>query len=160
MGEFQVKNKLQPIQMDTNDASGPRRSLRRCQNFTWKASILILWLIFPEILLRSKIASLIESGADPSICNLLGVNALGVATRGGHDKIVDALFEHDVHLQKGFLILVVKTHAWKHPFQHCILDEIYDGMINPLHLGIGRLCKKATLKSSIINLKKFYPETI
>ena len=44
---------------------------------------------------------LLQNGADPSICNLLGVNALTIATRGGHEKIVNLLFEHDVYLSKG-----------------------------------------------------------
>ena len=44
---------------------------------------------------------LLQNGADPSICNLLGVNALTIATRGGYEKIVNLLFEHDVYLSKG-----------------------------------------------------------
>ena len=47
------------------------------------------------------VEALLATGADPSICNLLGVNALGVATRGGHDKIVDLLLDHDAHVTKG-----------------------------------------------------------
>jgi len=43
------------------------------------------------------------------------VNALGVATRGGHEKIVDLLLDHDAYVAK---------------------DEIYDGIINPLHVAI------------------------
>ena len=44
---------------------------------------------------------LLQNGCDPSVCNLLGVNALSIATRGGHDKIIDLLFEHDVYIPKG-----------------------------------------------------------
>ena len=51
--------------------------------------------------MKTFLKVLLDNGADPSICNLLGVNALGVATRGGHDKVVDLLLDHDAHVTKG-----------------------------------------------------------